>query len=130
MLNWLGRYFDLFYQYRPGRALAQAAKSGSIALWRQLLIYGFCLLGVLVGPYIPAALAGDPPTLAIVFGTPNHLFWSAVIALAVFPAIYKIVFDPNKPLIVQLSFALVAGFIAQKIVPKAIDIVSKGVGLA
>jgi hypothetical protein len=115
-----------------GRALRRLKRprKDATAFWRQLLVYLGCVLGVIVGPFLPAALGGTPPSLAAVFGGANHLFWSAVIGLALFPAIYKLVFDPEKPLIVQIAFGLVAGFLAQKIVPSVIEIVAKGVGVS
>ena len=44
------------------------------------------------------------------------------------PAIYRLVFDSEKPLIVQIAFGMVAGFLAQKIMPSAIEIVANAVG--
>ena len=46
------------------------------------------------------------------------------------PAIYRLVFDSEKPPIVQIAFGTVAGFLAQKIVPSAIEIVANAVGAA
>jgi len=130
MINQIARYFDLYSEYRPGSAKAQKASKDTTALWRQLLVYVGCVLGVIVGPFIPTVLSGNTPSLAAVFGSANHLFWSAVIGLALMPAIYKLVFDPEKPLVVQVAFGLVAGFLAQKIVPSAIEIVARGVGIS
>lgn len=120
MLNKLGAYFDLYSEYRPGRPRAQAAAKDDIALWRQLLIYLASVLGVILGPYVSAALGGTLPDPSVVFAGPNRIFWSCVFGFAVLPPAYKLVFDPKKPFVVQISFALVAGFLAQKLVPVAL----------
>jgi hypothetical protein len=130
MGDWLKRYFDLYSEYRPSRSKSLApGDEGYVAIWRQILVYIGCLMGVLAGPYITAALAGHEPSLNVVLESGSHIFCSAIIAGALLPAIYKLVFDPMKPLIVQIAFGMVAGFIAQKIVPLAIDLVSKAAGV-
>jgi hypothetical protein len=128
MINRIVEYFDLFSEYRTGRAKAQAATKEETALWRQLLIYSTCVVGVLVGPYVPALLQGTQPDLAVVFGGVKHIVWSAIVALAAVPAVYKWLFDPKKPLIVQMGFALVAGFVAKNLVPLAMQLIGKGGG--
>lgn len=128
MINRIVEYFDLFSAYRTGRPKAQVATKEELALWREFLIYLSCVLGVLVGPYVPALLKGTPPDLAVVFGSAKHLFWSAVVALAAVPAVYKWLFDPKKPLIAQMGFGLVAGFVAKNLVPLAMQVIGKGGG--
>jgi hypothetical protein len=124
------RYFDLYSEYRPSRSKSLApGDNDDVALWRQILVYAGCLIGVLVGPYVSAALTGNEPSLGEVLKTGNHIFWSAIIALALFPVIYKVVFDPKKPLIAQIALGLAAGFVAQKIVPHVIDLAPKLLGI-
>lgn len=125
MLNAVARYFDLFADYRPTGAKAQAAAGSKLDAWRQWAIYLASVLGVLLGPFVPAALTGAAPPLAAAFTDLNQLLWGAVLALAMFPAIYKVVLSPKVPLLAQMGTGLVAGFLARKIVPKAIEVVGK-----
>jgi hypothetical protein len=125
MLRGIVNYFDLFYPYRGYHPKAQAAGANQIALWREITIYLICVLGVLAGPFIPAALAGTPPPLGTLFDSANHIIWSAIIALGAMPVAYKLIFVPSNPFIVQCGFGLVTGFVAQKLVPVAIAMIQK-----
>jgi hypothetical protein len=125
MINSTIRYFDLFSGYRDPSAVAQGVTPTKVAWWRQLFIYLVCAVGVLVSPYIPSALAGPAPSLASVFNEPNRIGWSLIIALAVLPGVYKLIFNPKSPFVVQCGFALVAGFASQKIVPAVIALILK-----
>jgi len=123
MVNAIVRYFDLYADWKPSGAKAHATSGAKIEGWRQLLVYLACLLGVILAPYVSAALSGSAPSFSEVFASANRIGWSAVIALAVFPISYKTILSPKLPLVAQLGTALVTGFVAQKIVPKAIDLI-------
>lgn len=125
MINTIVRYFDLYADWKPAGAKAQAAGDAHVEGWRQVLVYLGCLLGVLLGPYISGVLGGGAPPFSEVFSSANRIGWSAVLALAVFPVAYKAILNPKIPLVVQLGTALVTGFVAQKIVPAAISLVLK-----
>lgn len=123
MVNTIVRYFDLYADWNPATAKAQAAQGAKVEGWRQLVVYLTCLLGVILAPYVSGALSGSAPPFSEVFSSANRIGWSAVLALAVFPISYKTILSPKLPLLVQMGTALVTGFVAQKIVPKAIDLV-------
>jgi hypothetical protein len=73
-----------------------------------------------------AVLAGNNPVVLAMFA-PNKIFWSFVLALVVFPGIYKIILDPGKPRIVQMGFALIAGFGAKRLAPFVIDGITRNI---
>src|SRR5687768_12501621 len=125
MVNAALRYLDLFSNYRGSTAVAQGIGSNKTAVWRQAVIYLCCVVGVICGPYVPDALNGDPPSLALIFGDWNRVGWSLVVGLAALPAGYKLIFSPKNLLIVQCGFALVVGFVAQKLIPAVIALVLK-----
>jgi hypothetical protein len=125
MVNQIFRYFDLYSGHRYAGAIAQGVTPSKVAWWRQLVIYLVCAVGVLVGPFIPGGLAGPPPSLMAIFGEPNRMVWSLIVALAVLPGVYKLIFNPKNPFVIQCGFALVSGFASQKIVPAVIALIAK-----
>jgi hypothetical protein len=125
MINGVVGYFDLYSGYRDSINRAQNAAPNEISVWRQLVIYGCCVVGVVAGPYIPSVLSGTAPDLSSAFSDANRLFWSLIIALAVLPGVYKLIFNPGFPIFVQCGFSLVSGFVSQKIVPIVIGLILK-----
>jgi hypothetical protein len=123
-MNAVIRYFDLFSGYR-GVPAGYAAGAGEISVQRQFLIYLCLVLGVILGPYVPEALAGNSPVVSAMFLDANKIFWSFVLALVVFPGVYKIILDPGKPLFVQMGLALIAGFGAKQLAPFVIGEITK-----
>ncbi len=123
MINNVIRYFDLYSQYRLG-AKGYAGESDRIALWRQLLIYFGCVVGIVLGPFIPTVLAGNTPSPSEILVW-SKLFWATILAFVILAGTYKLIFDPDKPFIVQVSYAVVLGFCVEKIAQPIIDAILK-----
>jgi hypothetical protein len=105
----VARYFDILSDARPdvarsgNVALAETAKTENLSWIPQWLAL---LAGVVIQPYF----AGYQKTSSWAFaGFWGWLAASAIIALVVFPAVYRGAFDPTKPWIVQIVPIFTAG---------------------
>jgi hypothetical protein len=94
-------YFDLL-RARPARIQAGPALP---AIWRQLIIYGSVIIGILVLPLIQSAAL----SVSEAFAWRNVLI-ALVIGLGIFPTAYRNAFDPNSPLLSQAGVAVMTGF--------------------
>lgn len=115
MLNDVVRYFDLHSPtgtLRPVGGPAASAKKRAAAPGAEhaavLPQYGAVALGVLADPllrnYIETkSFAVDVPSIAAGTG------FALLMAIAILPAVYKNAFDPEKPIMVQLSALFASG---------------------
>ncbi len=132
MLDGVSWFFDLYAQDRkPPEAGEQRGGEGedeedeSLATWKQIAVYVASVIGILIGPYARAAASEKYPTFTEMFGSPMRLFWAIVFGFIVTAFLFKTILSAKNYLIVQIAFALAAGFGSQTIVPKAIDFLAK-----
>ena len=119
-MNGIIRFFDLYARDRSVHAQAQGASEDRTSLGRQLAVYGFCVLGVIVGPFLVAAAQGVYPPFAAVFLTPRTL-WAFLIALVLVAMLFKTVLGASNPLVVQLGSALAAGAVSGTLLPMLLE---------
>jgi len=125
MKNTILRFFDLYSRNRGPNNVAHGASQGQIAGWRQFVVYVACLVGIIVGPYALDAANGKYADFTVMFGSPLRLFWAVVFGFVITAALFKTVLSAATLFVVQVGTAIVAGFCSGKVVPKAIDILSK-----
>jgi hypothetical protein len=114
-INKIIEYFDLASEYRPGGSRAVTEASTKRFHWFPQ--YLGLLAGILVQPYLQRYMAAGHWDLSGLWG------WSvasAIIALMVFPGVYKESFDVTKPLFVQLCVIFTAGMGWQTLVSSAL----------
>jgi hypothetical protein len=107
-----------------GATLQANSPDDEVSLARQLAVYAGCVFGILVGPYAVAAAAGTYPTFVEMFGSPIKLFFAVVFGFVLTAFLFKTLLSAKTPILVQIGFALVAGFGSGKLVPKAVDFLS------
>jgi hypothetical protein len=101
-INAVVRYFDLASR---ARGAARAFGAGGAPLpW--LPQYAALLVGIVVQRFFSAYLQSGHWDLTGFWG---WLFASCILGVMAFPAVYKPVFDPQKPLFVQLCVIFSAG---------------------
>ncbi|MBV8795814.1 MAG: hypothetical protein JO136_12855 [Hyphomicrobiales bacterium] len=94
-------YFDLFHP-KP----AQLNTAPSLApVWRQFIIYGSVIAGILVLPLIQNAALAVPAAFSL-----RNILIALVVGLGIFPTAYRSAFDPNSPLLSQAGVAIMTGF--------------------
>ena len=103
MLNNLVRYFDLLSNVRPKGPEAVGVGVSLPAWFPQWIAL---LLGIIVQP----SFATYQSTHTWQFhGFAGWLLASVIIAVAIFPAVYKGALDPTKPWLVQIAPIFTAG---------------------
>lgn len=120
MLNGVAWFFDLYAQNRPEHDRGFAGDDNELALWRQLLVYLFCVIGILAGPYALAAATGTYATFAEMFGSGIRLFWAVLFGFVLTAFLFKTLLSAKTPLFLQIGASIVSGFASGKILPKAI----------
>ncbi|MFS2180195.1 hypothetical protein ACCC98_30290 [Rhizobium pisi] len=124
-MNSLIWFFDLYSQYKFGRNRAQRSDGTEIKNWVQILIYGACLVGIFAGPFALDAAKGEYPTLLQLFGGWAHVIWSILFAAILTAFLFKIMLKPTTPLIVQIGTALAVGIGSGKLIPAALEALTK-----
>ena len=126
MINRIKRFLDLYSQYRTPEGVAHAGGEDNLAEWRQALVWAGCFLGVVLGPYVLAASAGNYSDFEVMFGSPVRLFWAAIFGVVLTALIFKFkIVTPKSLLVVQIGIAVLAGFASRELIPKAIDWIVK-----
>lgn len=118
-------FFDLYSQYRTGDARAQAQRGGGAGGILQWIIYGACLIGIFAGPFALDAAKGKYPTVEQLFGGWSHVLWSALFAFVLTAALFKVALKPTTPLVVQIGTAFAVGIGSGKLIPIALDTLTK-----
>lgn len=103
-------YFDLFQpkQRMQSDGARQRATNGITGVLRQLLIYLGLLAGVVLEPLIGMVRTITAENVYDALAWP-HALVSAIIALAIFPGVYRSTFDPEQPVLSQAGTILMAG---------------------
>ena len=107
-MNKIIRYFDLASELRPKRAQAKSASEKQKELhWFPQ--YASLLLGIIVQRFFQQYLSTGIWNLSGFWG---WVIASCILAISVFPGVYKKTFDPEKPIFLQLCviFALGMGW--------------------
>jgi hypothetical protein len=87
-------------------------------------MYIACVCGILLGPFVPDLIAGNPlPSSAILQW--SKIICALILAFVILAGLYKTILDPKVPLVAQIGYAIIAGFVSQKIAPLIIDGVAK-----
>jgi hypothetical protein len=128
MLDQVIRFFDLYSQYRTPQSKAEGIGDDDLALWRQIVVYAACAIGIVVGPYALDAATGTYATFWTMFGSGIRLFWAALFGFVITALLFKTVLTPKTSLVVQIGTAVVAGFASGKLIPKAIALLLRGAG--
>ncbi len=105
-------YFDLF---RLGPAKLQNAPSLA-GVWRQLIIYGSVIIGILVLPLIQNAALSVPEAFTL-----RNVLIALVVGLGIFPTAYRNAFDANSPLLSQAGVAVMTGFGWENLIHAAVS---------
>lgn len=108
MLGALVRYFDLFYTPHVLTAGTPRPTSGVMGIIRELLVYLGLIIGVMVEPLIPTINDPSMKDISAAFAWPRAL-GAAIIALAIFPQVYKSALDRDQPVLAQAGVVLMAG---------------------
>jgi hypothetical protein len=104
-MNELIKYFDLASEVRPKRPTERAATRDTKTLhW--LPQYFALVLGISLQPFIKGYMTNGSWTYQ---GLGGWIIASLVIALMIFPGVYKSSFDPEKPIFVQLCVIFTSG---------------------
>ncbi len=101
-MNELIRYFDLASEIRSNLPKGKAAEKP----FHWFPQYISLVLGIIIQPFIRGYMTNGTWNLQ---GFGNWIIASLVIALMVFPGVYKNSFDPQKPLFVQLCVIFTTG---------------------
>lgn len=118
-------FFDLYSQYKDGRAKAQAADGSEISNTVQALVYAACLIGIFAGPFAIDASKGKYPTVMQMFGGWGHVAWSILFAFILTAFLFKVLLKPTTPIVVQLGTALAVGIGSGKLIPFALEALTK-----
>ena len=106
-INSIIRYFDLASETRPGGARAIATDGAKPAPW--LPQYVALLVGILVQPPFEQFRNTMPHHWDLASITWGWVAFALIVAVVIFPGIYKSAFDPTKPLFLQLCAVFTAG---------------------
>ena len=128
MLNRIIRFFDLYSQYKPSGSKAESVDPDEIAIWKQFVVYGACVIGIIAGPYAVEAGAGTYVSFLTMFGSGIRLFWAVVFGFVLTAFLFKTVIGAKTPIVVQIGVAIVAGFGSGKLIPKAVGFITTWVG--
>lgn len=109
----LPRYFDLTSRDRQPRARSDAPKH---APWMPQ--YLALLLGILVQPFFAEFQSTGNWSFA---GFGGWVFGSVIIAICIFPSVYRSALDPDRPIFVQFCLIFVAGMGWQSLFQTALD---------
>jgi hypothetical protein len=120
-MNRIIRYFDLYSQYKVEGAKAQDSRGRPVRAGMQDIVYLSCLVGILAGPFVAGALAGEYPTFWQFFGGVGRLFWSALFGAILTAALFKIWLTPRSLFVVQVGVALAVGIASARLVPLALN---------
>jgi hypothetical protein len=116
-LNSVIQYFDLAAATRPKNALGVSTGGVRPASW--VPQYASLLVGIAVQPLFESyRLTGVWDTARF----PNWFLFSMIVALLVFPAVYKNAYDPLKPVFVQLCSIFASGIGWQALMQTAIKL--------
>ena len=111
MVNKVLRYFDIVSDHRPISAAAQAAGEKGLKVLPQWIAV---FLGIVTQPYLSHFIQTRQFDLAAFLSSliSGSLIGSLLVAVLIFPGVYKNSFDPKSPLIVQFGtiFAMGAGY--------------------
>lgn len=104
-MDGIKRYFDLMSDVREGnaRGLGAASDQALPAVWPQ---YVALVLGIVLEPYFSAYQVSGTWDLG---GIAGRVLFAVVAGVVALPAVYRNAFDPQKPMVVQLSAIFTAG---------------------
>lgn len=106
-------YFDLRSRHSPE---VKGRKRGRTRNWFPQ--YVALVLGVLIQPFFSVYQQSGQWNLA---GVGGRLLFAVLAGIAIFPAVYKNAFDPEKPLFVQLCAIFAAGMGWESLLKTAIS---------
>jgi hypothetical protein len=124
-MNSIFWFFDLYSQYKSGNARAHAADGKEVSSLVQWIIYGACLVGIFVGPFAIDASKGKYPTIEQLFGGWSHVTWSVLFAFVLTALLFKTLLKPTSPLPAQIGTALAVGIGSGKLIPVALEALTK-----
>ena len=107
-MNSIASYFDLQRDYRAGAARnvpPSSPPSGRPAVWPQYLALA---AGVIVEPMLHNYIATSDFALDWSSAWQRVLF-GLIIAIVIFPGVYRNAFDPERPFLVQLCAIFASG---------------------
>jgi hypothetical protein len=120
-LNSSVRYFDLASETRSGGAYAVADSGTKPAPWFPQYIA--LVLGIIMQPPFEHFRNTNPHEWAFA-SMPVWIPFALIVAIVIFPAIYKNAFDPTKPIFVQLCTIFASGLGWQALLQTAVKMVS------
>ena len=115
------RYFDLASETRPKKAISVADGAGKPAPW--IPQYIALVLGIVVQPPFEHFRNTNPHVWAFQ-SIPAWIPFALIVAVVIFPALYKNAFDPTKPIFVQLCTIFASGLGWQALLETAVKAAS------
>lgn len=113
ILDEIVKYFDLVSHLRGKIESANLPPA-----WPQYLAL---VLGIIIQPYFAHYQQTQVWMVQGIFG---RIIFALIVALAIFPAVYKNTFDPTKPMFVQFCTIFVSGLGWESLLATAIEAVS------
>ena len=110
LLDTAERYFNLFARRRSPFEAKEVPESvnAPLTMQRQIAIWVGLMVGVLMQPIFPIlATISDEALWAALWS--GRTLVAALIALIIFPSVYKNAFNPTEPLLAQIGTVLMAG---------------------
>ena len=106
MINKIVTHFDLYNSLRSPGARAFESGSSTPSNWWILAHFIALIVGILSKPFVDAYQSGDISSFTM--SVPLIIF-SCIVAIAIFPAVFKNSYNVGNPRVVQLCVTFASG---------------------